>query len=153
MPVIGYLDSRSPEAVAGRLRGFHQGLRESGYIENENVAVLYRWAENQPDRLQELATDLVRRHVTVIATAGPLPTFAAKAATTTIPIVFIVGDDPVRLGLVASLSRPGGNMTGINIFNAELAAKRLELLRELVPGLPALLCSSIRPMWRSPRPK
>jgi putative tryptophan/tyrosine transport system substrate-binding protein len=104
MQVIGYLDSRSPEAVAGRLRGFRQGLRESGYIENENVAILYRWAENQPDRLQGLATDLVRRHVTVIATAGPLPTFAATAATTTIPIVFIVGDDPVRLGLVASLS-------------------------------------------------
>jgi putative ABC transport system substrate-binding protein len=133
MPTIGYLDSRSPEAVADRLRGFRQGLKESGYIENENVAIVYRWAENQPDRLPELATDLVRRRVRLIATAGPPPTFAAKAATTTIPIIFVVGDDPVRLGLVASLARPGGNMTGVNLFNVELAAKRLELLRELVP--------------------
>jgi ABC-type uncharacterized transport system substrate-binding protein len=133
MHMIGYLDSRSPEAVANRLRGFRQGLKESGYIENENVVIAYRWAENQPHRLQELAADLVRRGVAVIVTAGPPPTFAAKAATTTIPILFLVGDDPVRLGLVASLARPGGNMTGINIFNVELAAKRLELLRELVP--------------------
>src|SRR6266498_58197 len=133
MPVVGYLDSRSPEVVADRLRGFRQGLKESGYIENENVAIAYRWAENQPDRLQELATDLVRRRVAVIATAGPPATFAAKAATSTIPILFLVGDDPARLGLVASLARPGGNLTGINIFNAELSAKRLELLRELVP--------------------
>ncbi len=133
MPVVGYLDSRSPEAVADRLRGLRQGLKESGYIENENVTIAYRWAENQPDRLPELATDLVRRRVAVIATAGPPATFAAKAATSTIPILFLVGDDPARLGLVASLARPGGNITGINIFNAELAAKRLELLRELVP--------------------
>jgi putative tryptophan/tyrosine transport system substrate-binding protein len=133
MPVVGYLDSRSPEAVADRLRGFRQGLKENGYIENENVAIAYRWAENRPDRLQELATDLVRRRVAVIATAGPPATFAAKAATSTVPILFLVGDDPARLGLVASLARPGGNLTGINIFNAELAAKRLELLRDLVP--------------------
>jgi putative ABC transport system substrate-binding protein len=133
MPVIGYLDSRSPEGVADRLRGFRQGLKESGYVENENVTIVYRWAENRPDRLQELVTDLVRRRVAMIATAGPAPTFAVKAASTTIPIVFLVGDDPVRLGLVTSLSRPGGNMTGINLLNAELAAKRLELLRELVP--------------------
>ena len=133
MPVVGYLDSRSPEAVADRLRGLRQGLKESGYIENENVTIAYRWAENQPDRLPELATDLVRKRVAVIATAGPPATFAAKAATSTIPILFLVGDDPARLGLVASLARPGGNITGINIFNAELAAKRLELLRELVP--------------------
>jgi putative tryptophan/tyrosine transport system substrate-binding protein len=133
MPVIGYLDSRSPEGVADRLRGFRQGLKESGYVENENVTIVYRWAENRPDRLQELVTDLVRRRVAMIATAGPAPTFAVKAASTTIPIVFLVGDDPMRLGLVTSLSRPGGNMTGINLLNAELAAKRLELLRELVP--------------------
>jgi putative tryptophan/tyrosine transport system substrate-binding protein len=133
MLMIGYLDSRSPEAVANRLRGFRQGLKESGYIENENVVIAYRWAENQPHRLQELAADLVRRGVAVIITAGPPPTFAAKAATTTIPILFLVGVDPVRLDLVASLARPGSNMTGINIFNVELAAKRLELLRELVP--------------------
>jgi putative tryptophan/tyrosine transport system substrate-binding protein len=133
MPLVGYLDSRSPEAVADRLRGFRQGLKESGYVESENVSIVYRWAENEPDRLQELATGLVRRGVAVIVTASPPSTFAAKAATSTIPIVFLVGDDPVRLGLVASLSRPGGNMTGINIFNAELAAKRLGLLRELVP--------------------
>jgi putative ABC transport system substrate-binding protein len=92
------------------------------------VAIAYRWAENQPDRLQELAIDLVRKRAAVIATAGPPATFAAKAATSTIPILFLVGDDPARLGLVASLARPGGNMTGINIFNAELASKRLELL-------------------------
>src|SRR5437588_1857129 len=120
MHLIGYLDSRSPEAVADRLRGFRQGLKESGYIENENVVIAYRWAEDQPDRLQELAADLVRRGVAVIVTAGPPPAFAAKAATTTIPILFLVGDDPVRLGLVASLARPGGNMTGINIFNVDL---------------------------------
>jgi putative tryptophan/tyrosine transport system substrate-binding protein len=134
MPVIGYLDSRSPEAVANRLRGLRQGLKESGYMDNENLAIAYRWAENQPDRLKELATDLARRRVAAIVSAGPPATFAAKAATSTIPILFLVGDDPARLGLVASLARPGGNLTGINIFNAELAAKRLELLRELVPG-------------------
>jgi ABC-type uncharacterized transport system substrate-binding protein len=135
MPVIGYLDPRSPEAITDRLRGFRQGLKESGYFESENVSIVYRWAENEPDRLQELATDLVRRSAAVIVTAGPPSTFAAKAAAAAskIPIVFLVGDDPVRLGLVASLSRPDGNMTGINIFNAELAAKRLGLLRELVP--------------------
>jgi putative tryptophan/tyrosine transport system substrate-binding protein len=128
--VIGYLDSRSPEAVADRLRGFRQGLKESGYIENENVAIAYRWAENQPDRLQELATDLVRRRVAAIATAGPPATFAAKAATSTIPILFLVGDDPARLGLVASLARPGGNATGVTFLQDELASKRLELLKE-----------------------
>src|SRR2546421_4095432 len=133
MPVIGYLDSRSPEAVANRLRGLRQGLKESGYVESENLAIAYRWAENQPDRLPDLATDLVRRRVAAIVSAGPPATFAAKAATNTIPILCLVGDDPARLGLVASLARPGGNLTGINIFNAELAAKRLELLRELGP--------------------
>jgi putative tryptophan/tyrosine transport system substrate-binding protein len=133
MPVIGFLDFRSPEALGERLRGFRQGLQQTGYVEGENVAIEYRWAENQTDRLPALAADLVRRRVAVIATAAPPPAFAAKAATTTIPIVFNVGSDPVKLGLVASLARPGGNLTGINILSAELSAKRLELLREVVP--------------------
>jgi putative tryptophan/tyrosine transport system substrate-binding protein len=132
MPVIGFLHPTSPETNADRLRAFRQGLKDVGFVEGDSVVIEYRWAENQIDRLPALAEDLVRRKVAVIATfaGGAL---AAKAATTTIPIVFLAAADPVRLGLIASLARPSGNLTGVNLFSGELTAKRLELLRELVP--------------------
>jgi putative tryptophan/tyrosine transport system substrate-binding protein len=135
-PVIGFLDPRSPEAMADRLRGFRQGLKETGYVEEENVTTVYRWAENHVDRLPALVADLVGRKVAfIVASGGPGVAFAAKAATTTIPILFLSAEDPVRVGLVASMARPGGNLTGINFLNRELASKQVELLRELVPGV------------------
>jgi putative ABC transport system substrate-binding protein len=139
MPVIGMLNSASREGFDELLRAFRQGLRDAGYVEGENVTIEYRWAENQVDRLPDLAAELVRRRVSVIATTGgPTSALAAKAATSTVPVVFVVAGDPVRGGLVASLGRPGGNLTGTNFFNFELGAKRLEILRELVPGLARL---------------
>ena len=135
VPVIGYLNNGSPESDASRLTGLRRGLNETGYVEGRNFLVEYRWAGNQPDRLPGLAAELVRLQVAVIVAAGLLPALAAKAATTSIPIVFSVAADPVQLGLVASLNRPGGNLTGFNGFIGELGAKGLAVLHELVPNI------------------
>jgi len=134
MPVIGYLNLGSPESDTPRLTGLRRGLNQTGHVEGRNLVIEYRWAGNQADRLPALAADLVQLRVAVIVTAGLVPTLAAKAATNNIPIVFSVGAEPVQLGLVASLNRPGGNLTGFNPFSGELGAKGLALLHELVPG-------------------
>jgi putative ABC transport system substrate-binding protein len=134
MPVVGVVSGQSPNADARNAAAFHKGLNETGYVDGENVTVEYHWLEGRYDRLPALMADLVRRQVAVIATTGNVPAaLAGKAATTTIPIVFSVGEDPVRLGLVASLARPGGNVTGINNFTIEVVAKRLRLLHDVVP--------------------
>jgi putative ABC transport system substrate-binding protein len=138
MPVVGYLGVRSPESDASRLTGLRRGLNETGYVEGRNLAIEYRWEGNQPDRLPTLVAELVQMQVAVIVTVGVPSTLAAKAATTTLPILFGTGADPVQLGLVASLNRPGGNLTGFNQFNAELGAKGLALLHQLVPSTPTI---------------
>ena len=134
MPVIGFLGSQSADTVADYLRAFRQGLKDAGYLEGETISVEYRWAEGRVDRLPDLVADLARRRIAVLVSGGGPASMAAAKAPTSIPIVFMVAEDPVRLGLVSSLARPGGNLTGVNFFAAELAAKRLELLRELVPA-------------------
>jgi len=151
MPVIGFLNGGSPEGYAPMLDAVREGLKEAGYIERENVAIEFGWAEGKYDRLKELASEMVRRRVDVIAATSTPAALATKAATSTIPIVFTTGADPVKLGLVASLNRPGGNVTGVSFLVNELASKQLEMLRTL--ARPSLLCSafSLIPRWLMPK--
>jgi putative ABC transport system substrate-binding protein len=148
MPVIGFLNSASPDPYVSQVKAFHQGLKETGYVEGRNVAIEYRWAENQIARLPALAAELAHRPISVIAAGGsPASALAAKAATTTIPIVFMSAADPVAIGLVASFNRPGGNVTGVTLLSAELAAKRLGILRDMLPSVKkiAVLVNPTRP--------
>jgi putative tryptophan/tyrosine transport system substrate-binding protein len=137
LPVVGFLNSGSPESYPRNIRQFHEGLRDAGFVEGRNVAIEYRWAEDQTDRLPALAADLVRRQVTVIFANGPAA-LPAKAATVTIPIVFATAADPVGVGLVSSLNRPGGNLTGVTTLNVEVGSKQLQLLHELVPSVTSI---------------
>ena len=146
MPVVGFLDPRSPDGMTERLRGFRQGLKDTGYVDGENVAIEYRWAEGQNDRLPALADELVRRRVAMIAAFGIVAAFAAKAATTTIPIVFAAALDPVRLDLVASLARPGGNLTGINILRLSWWQSAWSSCASWCPEQFVWPCWSIRPI-------
>jgi putative tryptophan/tyrosine transport system substrate-binding protein len=152
MPMVGFLNAASLDGYRPMVAAFRQGLQESGYVEGQNVAIEYRWADNQIDRLPALAADLVHRQVTVIAATTTAAAVAAKAATTTIPIVFEMGGDPIRLGVIASLNRPGGNVTGVTNLNAEVAPKRVELLHELVPtaSVIALLINPTNPALAEP---
>jgi putative tryptophan/tyrosine transport system substrate-binding protein len=153
LPVVGFLSNASPDLYARRLGAFREGLKEDGYIENQNVAIEYRWSEGHNDRLPMLAAELARRQVAVITSGGGTPTaLAAKAATKTIPVVFAVSVDPVKMGLVVSLNRPGGNLTGVTNLNVEVGPKRLELLRELVPNatIIALLVNPTNPSLAEP---
>jgi putative ABC transport system substrate-binding protein len=135
MPVIGFLNSASPQPFENYVAGFRAGLKETGYVDGQNVAIEFRWAEGHYDQLPEMATDLVRRKVAVLVATGGVPTvLAAKAATTTVPVAFAIGGDPVRFGFVTSLSRPGGNMTGVSLLVTQMETKRLGLLRALVPN-------------------
>lgn len=155
IPVIGFLNGASPDGYAPMVSAFLQGLKEVGYIEGQNVAIEYRWAEHQTDRLPTLAADLVRRRVAVIAGTSTPGAVAAKAATTTIPVVFETGGDPIELGLVRSLNRPDGNVTGVSQTNVEVVAKRLELMHELLPAVRvfALLVNQANPASAEPTMK